>query len=178
MGAVNDHHSSDTTRCTHSSRTLHADYGLVLALLRLLRLCQWYQAQQKARHDEDNHYLEKPGVRLFARLLHNALFAPVGTTTAEPPARDCWPKLRTTYSLIAGSSIEPHFSRKPSRDVNPPRRHSIPERRRQCAIARLLHLGLVKSPRIGTQVAGFLTSHSPTPSDFGWPGYAPLPPGS
>ena len=35
----------------------------------------------------------------------------------------------------------------------------------------ITHICLAKSPRKGTEVARFLRRHSPTPSDFGWPGY-------
>src|SRR5678816_2841376 len=54
---------------------------VLVSLLRPLRLCQGYQAQQKARHDKDNHYLEKPSVRLFGRSLHNVAIARAGSTT-------------------------------------------------------------------------------------------------
>jgi hypothetical protein len=38
---------------------------VLAALMRTLRLCQRYQVEQKARHDEKDHYVEEPGVRLF-----------------------------------------------------------------------------------------------------------------
>jgi hypothetical protein len=56
--------------------------GRDCSALCLLRLSQWYQAEQKTRYDENNHDLEKPGVRLFVRRFHSH-FAPAGTTIAE-----------------------------------------------------------------------------------------------
>jgi hypothetical protein len=43
---------------------------------------QRYQAQQKGRCDEKDYDPEKPGIGLFVRRLHNALFASADTPTA------------------------------------------------------------------------------------------------
>ena len=41
------------------------------ALMHTLCLCQRYQAEEKARHDEKDDHLEEPSVRLFVYFFHN-----------------------------------------------------------------------------------------------------------
>lgn len=76
---------------------------VLAALMHTGRLCQGYQAEQKARHDEKDHYLEEPSVRLVVRFFHNT---PADTTISVSiesagSRRSGRPKLRTGSSLIA-----------------------------------------------------------------------------